>query len=48
VLFEKVANDSTEHWNLPDAGHTSAVRDVPDAYEEKVVGFLDGALLPER
>jgi predicted acyl esterase len=45
VRFDEVANDATEHWNLPEAGHTSAVRDFPEEYEEKVVGFLDGALL---
>jgi uncharacterized protein len=46
VIFDRVANDRTEHWNLPEAGHTSAVRDFPRAYERKVTAFLDEELRP--
>jgi hypothetical protein len=35
-----------EHWNLPRAGHTGAIRDAPAAYERRVTAFLDRALSP--
>ena len=44
VLFDAAATAETEHWNLPDAGHTSAVRDFPREYEERVTGFFDERL----
>jgi hypothetical protein len=33
-----------EHWNLPDAGHTGAIRDAAPAYERRVTDFFDRAL----
>ncbi|HEX5898092.1 MAG TPA: CocE/NonD family hydrolase [Solirubrobacteraceae bacterium] len=35
-----------EHWNLPDAGHTAAIRDAAPAYERRVTAFFDAALSP--
>ena len=35
-----------EHWNLPEAGHTGAIRDAPAAYERRVTAFFDRALSP--
>ena len=32
-----------EHWDV-DAGHTAALRERPDEYEERVAGFFDQAL----
>jgi hypothetical protein len=33
-----------EHWNLPEAEHTGALRRYPVPYEHRVVGFLRQAL----
>lgn len=33
-----------EHWNLPEAGHTGAIRDARAAYERRVTAFFDRAL----
>jgi len=33
-----------EHWNLPDAHHTGAIRDAAPAYERRVTEFFDRAL----
>ena len=35
-----------EHWNLPDAGHTGAIRQAAPAYEQRVTAFFDAALAP--
>jgi uncharacterized protein len=32
-------------WELPEAGHTGAIRARPTEYERRVVGFFDAALL---
>jgi hypothetical protein len=45
VHYERAADGRVEHWNLPDADHTRAIRQEPAAYERRVVGFLDTALL---
>jgi uncharacterized protein len=45
VRYAAVAGDRAEHWNLPDAHHTDALREHASAYEQRVVGFLDEALL---
>ena len=37
-----------EHWNLPDAGHTGAIRDAAPAYERRVTAFFDRALSPRH
>jgi alpha-beta hydrolase superfamily lysophospholipase len=44
VHYERAANGRVEHWNLPRADHTRAIRQEPAAYERRVVGFLDAAL----
>jgi uncharacterized protein len=33
-----------EHWNLPEAGHTGAIRDAAPEYERRVTAFFDKAL----
>ena len=33
-----------EHWNVPEAGHTGAIRDAAPEYERRVTAFLDRAL----
>jgi alpha-beta hydrolase superfamily lysophospholipase len=44
VLYEKAAAGRVEHWNLPDAQHTRAIREQPERYERRVMSFLDEAL----
>jgi len=44
VLYEKAARGRVEHWNLPEAHHTAAIREERAQYERRVVGFLDDAL----
>jgi hypothetical protein len=45
VHYEQAAAGRVEHWNLPDAVHTHAIRSHHEAYEQRVVSFLDAALL---
>jgi uncharacterized protein len=45
VLYEEAARGDVEHWNLPDAQHTHAIHSHREAYERRVVGFLNEALL---
>ena len=33
-----------QHWQLPNVGHTAAIREAP-AYERRVTAFFDAALL---
>jgi hypothetical protein len=44
VRYAEVARASTQHWNLPDAHHTAALREHPAEYERRVVAFFDEAL----
>jgi hypothetical protein len=46
VHYDEAAGDApVEHWNLPDAHHTDAIYEHRDAYERRVVGFFNEALL---
>jgi uncharacterized protein len=45
VAYDKAAGGPVEHWNLPEAHHTDAIHEQPDAYEDRVVAFLNEALL---
>jgi esterase/lipase len=44
VLYDRVARGPVEHWNLPRAHHTDAIYEQRDAYERRVVAFLDREL----
>jgi pimeloyl-ACP methyl ester carboxylesterase len=46
--FQRRGGASTHHWNLPDAAHGSALRTDPEGYEQRVIAFLDGALVAAR
>jgi hypothetical protein len=37
--------EGVEVWVVAGAGHTQGLATDPDAWEDRVVGFLDGALL---
>jgi predicted alpha/beta hydrolase len=43
-FYERVASPSVEHWNVPDAEHTRAIRSHRREYERRVAGFFDRAL----
>jgi hypothetical protein len=43
--FARVANEPFEHWNLPGAQHTGAVRSHRAEYEKRVSEFFDRTLL---
>jgi hypothetical protein len=43
-LYERAAGPSVEHWNLPDAVHTHAIRSHRSEYEQRVGEFFDRAL----
>ena len=45
VKYDRAAGSRpVAHWNLPQAGHTGAIRDAPAAYERRVTAFFDAAL----
>ena len=44
VRYDGVATGPVEHWNLPEATHTRGLRQQPEAYERRVVSFMDAAL----
>jgi hypothetical protein len=42
--YADVANEPFTYWELPDVGHTAAVRERPEQYERRVIAFFDDAL----
>jgi uncharacterized protein len=47
VKYDRAAGSRpVEHWNVPEAGHTGAIRDAAPAYERRVTAFFDRALSP--
>jgi alpha/beta superfamily hydrolase len=40
-LYDRAGGDRSELWHLPNAGHTAALRQYPEAYEQRVVSFFD-------
>ena len=44
VLYDRVGNPRVEHWNLPDVGHTAAIRQAAKPYEARVTAFFDREL----
>jgi pimeloyl-ACP methyl ester carboxylesterase len=40
-LYDKAGGARSELWYLPIAGHTAALRQYPEAYEQRVVSFFD-------
>jgi pimeloyl-ACP methyl ester carboxylesterase len=44
-LYDRAGGDRSELWYLPDAGHTAALRQYPEAYEARVTSFFDEHLL---
>ena len=46
--YASVAREPFDYWELPDVGHTAAIRERAAEYEERVVAFFDRALLDQR
>jgi fermentation-respiration switch protein FrsA (DUF1100 family) len=44
ILYDKAGGEAVEHWNLPDAHHTAAIREHRREYERRVVAFFDKEL----
>ena len=44
-LYAEAARDPVELWDIPDGTHTAAIRERPEEYERRVIGFFDEALL---
>ena len=47
-LYADAAREPVELWDIPEGTHTAAIRERPDEYERRVVGFFDEALLERR
>jgi fermentation-respiration switch protein FrsA (DUF1100 family) len=45
-IYAERSNGRARLWQVPDAGHTRALRVHPHAYEARVSGFFDHALRP--
>jgi len=48
VIYDEAARGPVEHWNLPSAQHTRAIRQQAAEYERRVVGHFDAALARGR
>jgi hypothetical protein len=47
-IYMEAAREPVELWDLPDVDHTAAIRQRPEEYERRVVGFFDDALRARR
>jgi fermentation-respiration switch protein FrsA (DUF1100 family) len=47
-IYAEAAREPSELWELPDVNHTAAIRERPEEYERRVVGFFDKWLLSAR
>jgi uncharacterized protein len=45
-LYDKAGGSRSELWYLPKASHTAALKQYPEAYEQRVTAFLDRHLHP--
>jgi uncharacterized protein len=46
-IYAEAAREPVELWDLPDVNHTAAVRERPEEYERRVIGFFEDALLAD-
>ena len=44
--FRAASPATVQVWVVPHAGHTQGLATVPQAWEARVIGFLDAALRP--
>jgi fermentation-respiration switch protein FrsA (DUF1100 family) len=47
-IYAEAAREPVDLWDLPDVGHTAAVRERAEEYERRVVAFFEDALLDAR
>ncbi|HAO61279.1 MAG TPA: hypothetical protein DCQ90_04910 [Erysipelotrichaceae bacterium] len=40
-VYYTSAQDRSRWWNVPEGGHTEALKTLPEEYEAKVIGFLE-------
>ena len=40
-LYDKAGAARSQLWHLPEASHTAALKQYPEAYEQRVISFLD-------
>ena len=40
-LYDKAGGARSQLWHLPEASHTAAIKQYPEAYEQRVISFLD-------
>lgn len=45
-IYARRSHGRARLWQVPDAGHTHALRRHPLAYRARVIGFFDAALRP--
>jgi hypothetical protein len=43
-LYDRAAGPNLEHWNLPEVGHTAAIRQAAVPYEQRVTAFFEREL----
>ncbi len=48
LAYRDAGGPTTALWQIPSAGHTAGLSAAPAAYERRVVGFFDRALLSRR
>ena len=44
-MYAEAAREPVEFWGLSEGRHTAAIREQPEEYERRVIGFFDDALL---
>ncbi|MFL6231010.1 MAG: hypothetical protein ACJ741_19720, partial [Pyrinomonadaceae bacterium] len=44
-IYAEAAREPSELWELPKVNHTAEIRERPNEYEQRVVGFFDKRLL---
>jgi hypothetical protein len=44
ALYDRAGGPNVEHWNLPQVGHTAAIRQAAKPYEARVTAFFDREL----
>ena len=47
-VYARAAREPVDLWELPDVGHTAAIRERAAEYERRVIGLFDRALRARR
>jgi uncharacterized protein len=46
--YEEIAPPATETWSIPGDHHIGGIEEAPQAYERRVVGFLERSMVRHR